>query len=162
MGKIPRIYADTSVYGGVFDAEFAKASEQMFNLVRVGALRLVTSVIVEQEISVAPKAVRDLFEEIAQDTEVADVTADVIALRQAYIDAGVVVPRWSTDTMHVAVATAARCDAIVSWNLKHIVHIRRIPMYHAVNARLGFDRLEINSPLAVVGDERDETDEEET
>ena len=32
--KIIKVYADTSVFGGVFDCEFAKASQLFFELVR--------------------------------------------------------------------------------------------------------------------------------
>ena len=40
---------------------------------------------------------------------------------------------------------------IISWNFKHIVNYRRIPMYNAVNIGQGFGNLNIYSPLEVVG-----------
>jgi hypothetical protein len=38
-----RVYADTSVFGGYFDAEFAAESERFFDLVRVGRVKLLVS-----------------------------------------------------------------------------------------------------------------------
>ena len=38
-----RVYADTSVYGGVFDEEFAEASRTFFEQVRGGRFRLILS-----------------------------------------------------------------------------------------------------------------------
>jgi predicted nucleic acid-binding protein len=42
-----RIYADTSVFGGVFDAEFEEPSKQFFREIDSGRFLLVTSAIVE-------------------------------------------------------------------------------------------------------------------
>ena len=54
------------------------------------------------------------------------------------------------DATHVAAATAARADAIVSWNFKHIVHWDKIRLFNAVNLREGYAPLEIRSPKEVV------------
>jgi predicted nucleic acid-binding protein len=50
-----RLYADTSVFGGVFDKEFAKHFKQFFAEIDAGQFRLVTSAIVEAEIEPAPE-----------------------------------------------------------------------------------------------------------
>ncbi len=42
MGPV-RVYADTSVYGGVFDEEFSKPSRRIFDHLREERFRLVTS-----------------------------------------------------------------------------------------------------------------------
>ena len=44
MGVVPmRVYADTSVFGGVFDDEFARPSQRFFELVQAGSFTLVCS-----------------------------------------------------------------------------------------------------------------------
>ena len=148
---IPSIYADTSVFGGVFDEEFGAVSGMLFDAIRAGAFRLVTSEIVREEIAQAPQAVRDLFQEMVRDAAIAPITADVLRLREAYLEAGILAPQWKEDALHVALATIAGCDMIVSWNFKHIVHYRKIPLYNAVNTLEGFGSLRIYSPLEVVG-----------
>jgi hypothetical protein len=50
-------------------------------------------------------------------------------------------------------ATVSRCSIIVSWNFKHIVHFRKIPLYNAINLTRGYSTLAINSPSEVIEDE---------
>lgn len=53
-----RVYADTSVFGGVFDTEFQEASKVFFNAVRETRFVLVSSELVRQEIQAGTKRVR--------------------------------------------------------------------------------------------------------
>lgn len=128
-----RIYADTSVFGGVFDSEFASASHTFFEQVRSERFRLVTSAVVQAEVDSAPQKVQDLFNEMLAVAEIIPVSEDALRLQQAYLDARIVAPQWAADALHVALATIARCSLIVSWNFKHIVHFQKIPLYNAVN-----------------------------
>lgn len=64
--------------------------------------------------------------------------------------------RWAADALHVAVATMAECEVIVSWNFKHIVNFRRIRLYNAVNKKLGHGEIGIFTPQEMIEDE-DET-----
>jgi hypothetical protein len=48
---------------------------------------------------------------------------------------------------------AARVDVLVSWNFKHIVNLRRIHAFNAVNLKHGYPVLEIRNPREVIGDE---------
>jgi predicted nucleic acid-binding protein len=56
-----RIYADTSVFGGLFDPEFAQPSQALFDEIESGRFVLVTSALVEAEIEPAPEAIRAAF-----------------------------------------------------------------------------------------------------
>ena len=78
------------------------------------------------------------------------------ALQQAYMRAEVVSPKWEADAMHVAVATVSGCRAIVSWNFKHIVNFRRIPLYNGVNQAEGYGVIAIHTPPEVIFDEEEE------
>jgi len=120
-----RVYADTSVFGGVFDEEFQAASRAFFDQVRSGRFQLVTSAIVQEEISPAPAEVQEFFAGMLGSMEIADVSEDALGLRASYLDARIVSPKWSDDVLHVAIATTAGCSLIVSWNFKHIVHFER-------------------------------------
>ena len=57
-----------------------------------------------------------LYDEMITQAEIAAVVAEVIRLQQAYLTAGIVTTKWATDALHVAVATVAGCELIVSWN----------------------------------------------
>ncbi len=150
-----RVYADTSVYGGVFDDEFAKSSRAFFNRVRERRFQLVVSVLVEDELAQAPFEVREWFTQFRADAIVVPVTAEALALRQAYLDAGIVTPRFTDDALHVALATVAGCGLIVSWNFRHIVHYAKVPLYNAVNILQRHAALDIRSPLEVTEDEEE-------
>ena len=71
-------------------------------------------------------------------------------LRDAYLRAGVVTSVSSDDALHVAVATIARAEMIVSWNFKHIVHYEKIRGFNAINVLEGYGTVEIHSPLEVI------------
>jgi len=148
-----RVYADTSVYGGVMDDEFETPSRGFFDEVRSGRFLLVVSAIVADELRDAPQPVRSLFESLRQNEDIADVTEEVLHLQQAYLDAAVVSAKWATDALHVAVATVAQCRLIVSWNFQHIVNFRRIPLYSGVNLTQGYGAIAIHTPQEVVARE---------
>lgn len=144
-----RVYADTSVFGGVFDPEFAIASQTFFD--QVGErFTLVTSALVQAELTTAPDEVRELFDRVLADAEIATVSEAALRLQQAYLRAEIVTPKWATDALHVALATVATCTFLVSWNFKHIVHFEKIPLYNAVNTLEGYGSIAIYSPREVI------------
>jgi hypothetical protein len=57
--------------------------------------------------------------------------------------------RAGNDLRHVAVATVAAADALVSWNFRHLVNVRTRRAVHAVNLRFGYPLIEIISPEEV-------------
>ncbi len=145
-----RVYADTSVFGGVFDPEFEEPSRAFFEQVRENRFQLVVSDTTQAEILPAPEPVRQWWDEFLPLADYVDVTPSAIALQQAYLKAGIVTPKWEADALHVAVATAQRCRVIVSWNFQHIVHFDKIPLYNGVNLINGYDTLSINTPSEVI------------
>jgi len=152
------VYADTSVYGGVFDDDFAPASRAFFVLVRSRRFELLVSDIVRREMGEAPQRVRRLFAELLPRMHVVPFDETVLALRGAYLSAGILGPQWAEDAGHVAAATVGGADLIVSWNFRHIVHFDKIRLYNAVNALRGHRAVEIRSPLEVIdyGEEGEE------
>ena len=79
--------------------------------------------------------------------------AESEALAEEYIRQAVVSRRMLADAQHIAVATVARVDVLVSWNFRHIVNLDRIRGFNAVNLRAGYPLLEIRSPLEVWNDD---------
>ena len=148
-----RVYADTSVYGGIVDDEFMDASRSFFAQVKLGFFQLCVSAVVSEELAQAPESVQSFFEDMLVLSEVIEVTPEAQLLQQAYLDAGILTPRWSDDALHIALATVSGCKLIVSWNFRHIVHFEKIPMYNAVNVLHGYDPIKIHSPMEVQIDE---------
>lgn len=66
------------------------------------------------------------------------------------VKSGVVSNICKADAEHVAAASVAEVDFIVSWNFKHIVHYEKISGYQAVNLLNGYKPINIYSPKEVV------------
>ncbi|MDE0158195.1 MAG: type II toxin-antitoxin system VapC family toxin [Gammaproteobacteria bacterium] len=145
-----KIYADTSVFGGVFDQEFSEPSKQFFDEIDAGRFILVTSAVVAAEIEPAPDKIRSFFAGYTEAATIVDVSGEALELRLNYIKSGVVTEASLDDALHVAVATVSGCDLIVSWNFRHIVHFQKIPKYNAVNRLNGHNHIGIYSPLEVI------------
>ena len=148
--SMPRTYADTSVFGGVFDDEFKDASLAFFELVTKGRFQLLVSDLSRREIDEAPEAVKDYFDSLLGRMQFVNMDQRAIDLRDAYMAAGVVGARSLDDAAHVAAATVAKADLIISWNFRHIVHFEKIRLYNDVNTTRGYGSIEIRSPLEVL------------
>ncbi len=145
-----RAYVDTSVFGGVFDAEFADHSRAFFERVGRGEFIVLLGSTTEAELEGAPPAVRGVLDEVPHAlVERIPRTPEVERLAQAYLDAGVVGPRWRGDATQVALATVAKATVLVSWNFKHMLRFDKINGFNEVNRRLGYDNLSIASPAGV-------------
>ena len=146
-----RVYADTSVFGGCLDAEFAEASRAFFMEVAAGRFLLVISDETVRELAQAPLAVRRVLEEVSpDDVEFVPDSDEIRQLRDAYLHAGVVGPACTEDAEHIAAASVAEVDLVISWNFKHIVHFEKIRGYEAVNLIEGYKPVRIHSPREVV------------
>ncbi len=82
-----------------------------------------------------------------------EITDEVLALRDAYLAAKILGSRWADDAAHVAAATVARADAIVSWNFQHIVRLDKMKAYNQVNLLQGYGILIIVTPKEALSSE---------
>ena len=98
----------------------------------------------------APEEIRLLFKELLAFAEIVDVTPQAVDLQSAHIRTGIVSERWATNALHVALATVSECEAIVSWNFRHIVHLDKIGGYNRVNEQHGLPAIAIVSPNEVI------------
>ena len=147
---VQRIYVDTSVLGGCFDAEFARWSNGLLKDFRLGTYLPVVSEVVATEIRGAPAPVREVYTElIASGAELLAVNEPVLLLAELYQERRILTPKFYDDCVHIALATTAAVDLLVSWNFKHIVHYDKIRLFNAVNLELGYKPLSIYSPREV-------------
>lgn len=148
--KIQRVYIDTSVIGGCFDEEFALWSKGLMRDFHRGSLKPVLSEIVAAEIGPAPEEVKNEYSELLRlQPEFAELNDEVRDLARAYNERKIVPVKFSNDVLHIALATVADVDLMVSWNFKHIVHFDKIRMFNAVNREQGYKPIEIHSPREV-------------
>jgi len=151
-----RVYVDTSVFGGVRDEEFADASRRFFRRACNGDFTVLLSLHTIEELLPAPPEVRRVLQDLPPEwVETVETGEEVEALAQAHIDAGALAEGARLDALHVAAATVARADLILSWNFRHIVRYDRIRMFNGVNTLRGYHPLDIRSPLEVGDEDQD-------
>ncbi len=143
----PRIYIDTSVFGGYFDEEFKDHTIPLFDRIKNGEFIILFSTVTQDELENAPEKVKDLLKSLKADlTEFIEITNDTIDLASEYVIEKVVGKTSYADCLHIAIATINRADFLVSWNFKHIVNMERIRGYNSINIKNGYKQLEIRSP----------------
>lgn len=154
--KRPRIYIDTSVIGGCFDVEFSKWSNSLMRDFSTGMFMPLLSDVVAAEVEDAPEMVRQKYAElVGGEHELFLVTDEVIELADAYQRREVLTPKFYDDGLHIALASVAEADLLVSWNFRHIVHFDKIRLFNSVNLELGYKPLQIYSPREVTKAEGD-------
>jgi predicted nucleic acid-binding protein len=150
MGLL-RVYVDTSVFGGCFDREFSGDSWAFFETLWAGQITALLSATLLRESEEAPAQVKGLVGRALQgNCERVEVTADMVDLRDAYLAAQIVTARYGDDALHVAQATIAHADVIVSWNFKHLVNPLRIRGFNQVNTKQGYGEIVILTPADIV------------
>ena len=144
-----RIYVDTSVFGGCLDREFAEWSNALMDDFRSARFALVVSDVTAGEIEMAPESVREIFSALQEVADNLVVTDEALNLLRAYESHRILGPRFRNDMLHIAIATVAEVDVVVSWNFRHIVRLDKIQLFNAVNLEFGYKPLAIYSPREV-------------
>ena len=144
-----RIYIDTSVIGGCFDKEFKPWSNGLMKDFLLGNFQPVLSEIVAIEIENAPENVQLKYRELKKCAENLVIRDEVTKLANIYLKRKVLTPKYHGDMLHIALATIAKVDIVVSWNFKHIVHFDKIRQFNGINMEMGYTTLQIYSPREV-------------
>lgn len=148
--KKSRIYVDTSVIGGCCDPEFQEWSNGLLLDFQNGTFLLLLSELTDAEIQDAPDEIIDIYSEFRKHTRgIIEITSEALALADAYLNHKILTHNFRNDARHIAVATVAGADLLVSWNFKHIVHFEKIQKFNAVNVELGYKPILIYSPREV-------------
>ena len=146
-----KVYVDTSVFGGCFDAEFEEWSNKLMEEFKLGLKVVVISDLTLKELEDAPPDVRSSVDEIPKEQkEYVILNDEARVLARHYIEEGAVSERYLVDAQHIGIATVNRVDVLVSWNFRHIVNLTKIRLYNSVNLKYGYPLLEIRSPREVL------------
>jgi len=147
---------DTSVIGGCFDPEFRTWSNGLIEDFRARRFDLVLSDVTAAEIERSPVQVRELYSELILFAEILSVTEEALDLLEKYEAHGILDAQFRNDMLHIALATVAAVDVLVSWNFQHIVRLDKIQRFNGVNLELGYKALAIYSPREVTTYERED------
>ena len=141
------MYVDSSVVGGKFNKRVAERTKPFWDAVEKNEIIVVVSDMLEEEVMDAntPQRVKDFFYTLLQSQAVRIMTTEEVSmLAKRYIAEKVVDKSSFADCVHVALATLANADVLVSWNLTHMVNNSN--EYKRVNGTLGYSKIEILTP----------------
>lgn len=143
-----RIYLDTSVLSALGDSR-APDRQSMTRefFARLRDFDACTSDLARIEIERTrdPTRRREMLTLLGELT-VHATTSEAESLAQRYIDAGIIPAGVPEDALHVASAVLLRQEALVSWNFKHLVNLRRRAAVQSMNASLGLPPIAIIPP----------------
>ena len=150
-----RLYLETTVPNFLF-AEDApdkrQATEVFFDWLRVASDELFVSTLVEDEIAACPEPKRSQMISVLRGLplRVLPVAVECSVLADEFVRAGIIPARFKNDALHVAVAVWHKLEVVVSWNMAHLVNMRKVERINAVNERAGLPRIRIHTPEEVL------------
>ena len=159
MPRIPAIYLETTIFNFPFadDAPQYKADTlRLFAEIKAGKFKPFTSEYVTQELDSTKDAGRlRQMKALIADYGIAVIPAseEIKRLSEVYVTTGIIPEKYSTDALHLAAATVAGLDYIISLNFRHIVKHKTIIETEIINAREGFKRVFIHTPAEVIDHE---------
>jgi len=153
------LYVETSVFGFYYDVSAKNRQKRMavrtlFRQIQEGRFQGYVSGLVRAELEKAPDPYRrrllgliDRYGLIAVEYD----EDEVARLQEKYLEARVIPTSVSDDAAHVAIATIAAMDVVVSCNLRHLANELAVRRFLAVNMRLGYSSsLSIRQPEEVI------------
>jgi hypothetical protein len=155
MRKIA-LYLDTSVISEVnINSIRGKITREFFRVVANNSeYELVISPITMLELLNSPKEKRDQFIAFLTNTPHRELATnqDAENLAWNYVMENVLSDNHITDLTHIAYAVVFRCDYVISWNMKHIVHPKTINGVNNVNLFNNFRSIMIATPQLFTGE----------
>jgi len=133
------------------DNDHPERAKPFWNAVKNGEICVVLSDVLVGEVERAPQHVREFYRTIPESQIERILSTETSnALAGQYIAAGIVNENSLNDSRHVALASVARVDVLVSFNCTHIVNFNRIRKYNAINMLYGYPQIEIRTPDEVI------------
>lgn len=142
-------------FGGIYDIEFQRETEKLFEMVKAGEIICVYSDLTEFELDNAPERVKEYFINLDKNSvEFIEITEETNTLAEEYVVEKVIGETSLDDCRHIACATINKVDYLISWNFKHIVNVFRIRGYNSINIKNGYIQLDIRSPKDIIRNEK--------
>jgi hypothetical protein len=115
-----------------------------------GYVQIAPAELIDAEVEDAPEEVKKVYVAFRLCTDkIVSLSPECIELADAYLKHKILTHKYRDDARHIAIATVAGADLVVSWNFKHIVHFEKIQKFNAVNIEMGYKPIFIYSPREV-------------
>jgi len=150
-----KIYVETSVWNFLHaddSPEKRKITEHFFKEIGAGKYEIFISRFVVDEVSRADAEKRYRLESSIGEFKPSLLTPDEAfeALAEKYLGAAFIPERYKTDLFHIVMASVNELDAIVSWNMEHIVKLKTRRYANSINRLEGYREIEIVTPEEVI------------
>ena len=138
-----KVYVETSVWGMTLDNQPRALREPTIQFLRQcgsGVFAPYISTVVLAEIAAAPvHAAGRMVDEInTLAPPILPLSAASEDLAEAYLHAGIIPAKKRDDARHVAIATVAALEIVVSWNHRHLANERKWALFNEVNRLAGY------------------------
>ena len=159
MLRIQKVYLETTIFNFPFvdDApQYKSDTLKLFAEIKAGKYKAFTSEYVMQELEKTKDTKKlEQMKALITDFEITvlPVSEEIENLATAYVSGSIIPERYDMDALHIAVATVAGMDLIVSLNFKNIVKHKTIVQTEIINAREGYKRVFIHTPAEVIDHE---------
>jgi len=156
-----KLYLDTSIisYLDQKDAPEKMQETRLFwDKVKAGAYDIVFSEVGLREINHCTKEKRTILLSYLKEIDYSriDVNADVLRIARKIIELDILKKKNYDDCQHIGAAIISGCDAIISWNFKHIVNRKTMQGVKAITALEFRKKLFIYTPPIFMGDYEDD------
>jgi predicted nucleic acid-binding protein len=156
-----KIYLDTSVisYLDQQDAPEKMAETlEFWEKAKAGEFDIIISSVTIDEINQCSEKKKKILQGYLKQVRhtIVPIEGKTICVAERFINFGILRQKSFDDCQHIAAAIVSGCDAIVSWNFKHIVNHRTIMGVKAVAALEGYSDLLIYTPPSMSGDENND------
>lgn len=147
------LYLDTSIWNFFFeetDMEKRDSTKKLFE--QLDIFEVYISELVLQEIDRCYEPKRTTLLQLVQKYKpfLLPFNDEIDRLGKLYIDDGIIPSRYYADAIHIAFATVYEVDALVSWNLEHMVKLRTKRMVSSINLREAYKIIDIVTPQEII------------
>jgi hypothetical protein len=153
VAEARKAYVETSVWGMTLPNQpraLREPTKQFLRQCGSGMFLPYISTVVLQEVALAGEAeAARMTDEINKLAPVAlEPSEESEELAEAYLRAGVIPAKKRDDARHIAIATVAGLQIVVSWNHRHLANERKRTLFSAVNRLAGYEQaLLIHTPF---------------
>jgi predicted nucleic acid-binding protein len=153
--RIPTLFIETTVFNFYFDGKQGQKQQdaiRLFEYIAAGKYEVYTSDIVNAELKAAPREqlvkMRKLEYYFTNNTLLG--SDAVQRLAGIYVEKGIIPAKFINDALHIAIATVAGLDFVVSYNLGHIVKLKTIIGAGFINLHEGYKQIGLCTPTEVI------------
>jgi predicted nucleic acid-binding protein len=153
--KKTNIYLDTSVISYLDQPERGEKYQEthmLWQQIKQGEFDVYLSDVTIEEIG---ECGNDKYERLVYYLDEIDytrleTTEEIKKLAREIINRGFLTSKSYDDCMHIAHATVANCENLLSWNFKHLVTVRTINGVREINIFKGYPIINILAPSAMI------------